>query len=394
MKPEQWVILILVVNVLIAVIYWAVNHFRKKEKNGGYRIRTLVMLLCPLIGPCFFFLGWAFFKLFFRAPVDLEDVVFSKDRVKSYFKADEEKERDFVPLEEAIAVTDKDSTRTLMMEVVRRDISHSLSTISLALNSEDSEVSHYAASVLQETLGTLRMDFQKLYKRVGELEEELAPFDEEGAPLRTQAGLQTAAQLAAAANGQGVIDASLENSSDTVQIESSRGTDAEFYREEDLRRRTKEEAYRQGQLAQRGDPELQEKSIDDLLNEQVDAARELLEALYQVLRQRVFSALEQRSSTDMMEEMAQLLDRRDVLAAYEIESVALQHLEMGDQDLCRSWCERSRVLYPRALSSYTVRLRLEYAMGDREGFFRTMEELKGSGIPLDHETLQMIRMFL
>ena len=394
MRPEQWVAVILILNTLVALGYWLVCHLRKKEKRGSYGIRTLVMLLCPLVGPCFFFLGWAFFKLFFRAPVDLEDVVFSKDRVKSYFKADEEKERDFVPLEEAIAVTDKDSTRTLMMEVVRRDISHSLSTISLALNSEDSEVSHYAASVLQETLGTLRMDFQKLYARVQELEAELAPYDSEDAPLRTPAGMQAMVQLASGANGQGLIDASLENASDTVQIESSRGTDAEFYREEDLRRRTKEEAYRQGQLAQRGDPALQEKSITDLLNEQVENARELLSALYQVLQQKVFTQLEQRSSTEMMEEMARLLDRRDVLAAYELEAIALQHLDMGDVELCRFWCDRSKALYPRALSSYTCQLRLDYAQGDREGFFRTMDALKRSGIPLDHKTLEMIRLFL
>ena len=392
MKPEGWVILLLVLNTLAVLGYWLVCHFGKKEKTGGYVIRCVVMLLCPVIGPCFFLLGWLLFKLFFRAPVDLEDVVFSKDRVKSYFKADEEKERDFVPLEEAIVVTDKDSTRALMMEVVRRDISHSLSTISLALASEDSEVSHYAASVLQETLGTLRMDFQKLYTRVQELEKELSPYDREGAPLRTAAGLQTVQMLES--GGRGGVEAALENASDEVQMDSSRGGDAEFYREEDIRRRTKEEAYRQGQLAQHGDPEQREKGVEDLLEEEISSARELLTSLYQVLRQHVFSRLEQRSCTDMMEEMAVLLDRRDVLAAYELEAIALQHLDMQDLDLCRSWCSRSVQLYPRTLSSYTCRLRLEYALGDREAFFQIMEELKRSGIPLDHETLEMIRLFL
>lgn len=42
-----------------------------------------------------------------RSQVDLEDVIFSKDRVRVQLRADEDRERNIVPIEEAIAVSEK-----------------------------------------------------------------------------------------------------------------------------------------------------------------------------------------------------------------------------------------------------------------------------------------------
>ena len=50
--------------------------------------------------------------------MDLEDVIFSKERVKTHLRADEEREGNLVPIEEALAISDKDSLRTLVMNVV------------------------------------------------------------------------------------------------------------------------------------------------------------------------------------------------------------------------------------------------------------------------------------
>ena len=157
---------VLIINTLISLIYLIVNMFFRKEHAGSYMLRFWVMLICPVVGPVFFFFGWLYFKLFMNEPVDLEDVIFSKERVKTYRKADEARERNFVSLEEAMAVSDKASTRELMLDLVRRDIRESLHTIAMALNSEDTEISHYAASVLQETLNTFRVNVQKLYRTI------------------------------------------------------------------------------------------------------------------------------------------------------------------------------------------------------------------------------------
>ena len=68
-----------------------------------------------------------------------------------------------VPIEEALVVCDKDNLRTLVMNVVRGDVEKSLSSIALALNSEDSETSHYAATVLRDVLNDFREQVQELH---------------------------------------------------------------------------------------------------------------------------------------------------------------------------------------------------------------------------------------
>ena len=50
----------------------------------------------------------------FRQEVDLEDVIFSKERIKTHLKADEERERNMVPIEEALAVSDRKNLRMLV----------------------------------------------------------------------------------------------------------------------------------------------------------------------------------------------------------------------------------------------------------------------------------------
>lgn len=120
-----------------------------------------------------------FYLALFRQDADLEDVVFSKERVETHVRADEERERNMVPLEEAIAISDKSSLRTLMLNVIRGDIQNSLSTIALALNSKDSETSHYAASVLQDELNNFRVNVQKMcmeIEREGETETDYELF--------------------------------------------------------------------------------------------------------------------------------------------------------------------------------------------------------------------------
>ena len=140
---------------------------KKGAKSGEkewqtYVLGGIVMLLCPVVGPGFFLMTQLLYLLLFRQDVDLEDVIFSKERVETHEHADEERERNMVPLEEAIAVSDKGSLRTLMLNVIRGDIQRSLSSIALALNSKDSETSHYAASVLQDELNNFRVNVQKM----------------------------------------------------------------------------------------------------------------------------------------------------------------------------------------------------------------------------------------
>ena len=64
-------------------------------------------------------LSFLFYKLFMGQAMDLEDVIFNKEKVETFMHPDEDMERNMVSIEEALAVTDKGNLRTLMMNVIR-----------------------------------------------------------------------------------------------------------------------------------------------------------------------------------------------------------------------------------------------------------------------------------
>lgn len=215
---EKVFIVIITINTLIAIAYfiWGciVQTFREKEKppeepseekksentgdagkeggsgeeepeeeaeafegrlsRTGYFFKALVILLCPVVGVLFFLVTQLMYVLFFRTKADLTDVIFGKEKVVANRKADEDSERNRVPIEEALAVADKDSLRSLVMDVVKGDVHKSLATISLALNSEDTETSHYAASVLRDALNDFRQESQELYNALHKGDENAA----------------------------------------------------------------------------------------------------------------------------------------------------------------------------------------------------------------------------
>ncbi len=178
MSMEHTAILTLfILNTLIVIAYIIPNLIEKEDRSRGYIIKALIMFICPVVGPAFFFISQIFYIIFYKSEADLADVVFSKERIEAHLHADEEQGLNVVPLEEAIAVSDTGSLRLLVMNVVKGDIQKSLSSIALALNSEDSETSHYAASVLQDKLNEFRVNVQKIYieiKRAGKDQAEYA----------------------------------------------------------------------------------------------------------------------------------------------------------------------------------------------------------------------------
>lgn len=184
-RDEKIFVIILGVNLIISLVYLLAGIFiivpaRSAAEDGEenaeilhdnrrtYLLRFLVMLLCPVIGPLFFAMAHLFYMIVFWKDVDLADVIFSKDRVKTRMKADEERERNIIPLEEAILVNEKKDLRMVMMNVIKEDIRNSLASITLALDSEDSEASHYAAAVLSDELNKFRIYVQRLWRQIQE----------------------------------------------------------------------------------------------------------------------------------------------------------------------------------------------------------------------------------
>ncbi len=186
-------LIVVLVNALIAVIYllWGILVVvsikeRKTEKEWermfdnrrAFLIKFFVMLLCPVIGPLFFVISYLLDKALFWTAPDLEDVIFSKDRVKIQLKADEERVRNMVPLEEALAINEKKDLRMVMMNMVKGEIQDSLAAIALALDSEDSESSHYAASVMTDELNEFRRRVQTLSWEIMQEDEGETEYEE------------------------------------------------------------------------------------------------------------------------------------------------------------------------------------------------------------------------
>lgn len=188
-RDERIFLIILVVNLIVSLIYLLIGilfivpvQSAAEDEEGKevlhdnrrtYLFRFFVMIMCPVIGLLFFFIGHVFYLFVFWKKVDLADVIFSKERVRVRMRADEERERDIIPLEEAVLVNEKKDLRLVMMNVLREDIRNSLASITLALGSEDSEVSHYAAAVLSDELNKFRFNVQKLWKQIQEEPEQV-----------------------------------------------------------------------------------------------------------------------------------------------------------------------------------------------------------------------------
>lgn len=292
--------LLLAANTLIVLLYLVWNLLRKHKKSRSCMIRGLVMFLCPLVGPLFFLTAHLFYRLFFSAPVNLEDVVFSKERKRTFVHAEEERERNLVPLEEAIEITDTDNLRGLMMNVVRGDIQKSLASIMLALNSEDTETAHYAASVLQDALNDFRANVQKQYNLI-----------------------------------------------------------------------------------------MEDKP------EQMELSEALIDYMDQVLVQHVFTDLEQERYVGIMGEICELLYNKDRgrMTSARYEAISLRYLELEDFENSEKWCERAEYHYPNTLASFACLLKLYFNSGQKRKFFEVIDELKRSSVVLDHETLELIRVF-
>ena len=161
---------VLMVNALVSLLYlvWWLIFKKETDNRKQYVMNTVIMLLCPIVGILYFF--FAFFKYRFLelGDIDLSDVEFSKKRHIARVKADESRERNIVSVGEAILISDREKKRANMLNVLLGDTDESFSAIARALDSDDSEVAHYAASFLQSKMDTFRDNVRKTVQQIDE----------------------------------------------------------------------------------------------------------------------------------------------------------------------------------------------------------------------------------
>lgn len=157
-------LVILILNALVAVVYLLWYLLFKKEENNRaqYVMHTVIMLLCPIVGILYFLFAYVKYRFLKLGERDLSDVEFSKKRQTARLKADEERERNIVAVEEAILVSDRKNKRANMLNILLGETDESFAAIAQALDSDDSEVAHYAASFLQSKMDEFRDNVRRM----------------------------------------------------------------------------------------------------------------------------------------------------------------------------------------------------------------------------------------
>lgn len=158
---------LLILNAILALFYllWGILHKRataQRRSRVKYVMLTVVMLLCPVMGPCFLTLSHLIYRLITRRTVDMGDVSFSRAKSKNYVAADWERDINIVPMPEALVVVDVSRRRKMLLDILKRDMKKSLGTMAAALSNPDSETAHYAASVLMDALSEFRGNIQNI----------------------------------------------------------------------------------------------------------------------------------------------------------------------------------------------------------------------------------------
>ena len=297
-------IIILILNVLAAVAYllWYLIFKKDTDNRKQYVMHTVIMLLCPVVGILYFFFAFLKYHFVKLGERDLTDVEFSKKRETPRIKADEERERNIVAVEEAILVSDQQKKRTNMLNVLLGETEDSYAAIALALDSDDSEVAHYAASFLQSKMDTFRENVRKMQEKIeeGDIEEE----------------------------------------------------------------------------------ECQEQIL------------ELIDYMNHMLKQKVFTRVEQVDYVTQMELLCEKLfdNARDRVLPACYECILGRMMELRLYDQVELWGDRFREQYPDQLSSYTLLLKLYFETNQKDNFFEVLDQLRASSVVVDNKTLELIRM--
>ena len=177
---EIWFPVLLAGNlgVVLGYLIWFLIFKRDQDNRKQYIMHAVIMVLCPVVGPLFFLCGYLKYRFIKFGDRDLSDVEFSKQRHAARVKADEERERNIVPVEESIMISDQEKKRTNMLNILLGETGETLSAIALALDSDDSEVAHYAASFLQSKLDAFRERVRQSKQMIQEQKDRGEPYQD------------------------------------------------------------------------------------------------------------------------------------------------------------------------------------------------------------------------
>jgi hypothetical protein len=137
-----------------------------KTRNNQMNIVELffsacIILTLPILG-AFVIVSFRIFSIHIKnSIIDLApEIHFTGIRSDILYKSDPYKEKNIIPMEEALIINNNQTKRTLLIEALKRDFFKSLYFIQKAIRDRDTETSHYAASALMELKDKLNRDLR------------------------------------------------------------------------------------------------------------------------------------------------------------------------------------------------------------------------------------------
>ncbi len=156
------VLIILILNSFLAFVVFIMALFQRKGQQGTLLMLSWFIFIVPLCGTVYLLIGHFISFLNRKKNVDMSDVSFNQDREKLILPPDQETEMNYVPIQDAMAVSDTSSLRRLLLDTLRNNAKKTISSIAVAMNSRDTETSHYAASIILDALSECRSTAQNM----------------------------------------------------------------------------------------------------------------------------------------------------------------------------------------------------------------------------------------
>ena len=154
---------ILIFNLLISLIYLVVGFLKGDKKKA--LMMSGFMFVSPLTGPLYLALSWLVYGIFFKRKekiVSMEELSFSKDRIKVVERDDIKVASNKVSIEEALMVSSSKNTRRLLLDILKEDTGGYINSIHSATDNKDTEVSHYAASSITDIMDKFKQKERSL----------------------------------------------------------------------------------------------------------------------------------------------------------------------------------------------------------------------------------------
>jgi hypothetical protein len=170
----SWIALvILAINILIAFVIFILAFFQKKDYRNTWFLLSWFIFIVPFFGILYMLLGRFISFVNRKKYVDMSDVSFSHEREKLILPPEQETEMNYVPIQDAMAVSDTASLRKLLLDTLRNNAKKTVASIAVALNSNDTEASHYVATIILDALSEFRSTAQNMIEQMEKLPEDV-----------------------------------------------------------------------------------------------------------------------------------------------------------------------------------------------------------------------------